>query len=125
MMMLMLLAAVPLKMILVNGDECSDSINVIVTFKNFSWPFSKLYRHKVTRLIVVTSWCTQPGPNNPWWVEWIVKFLFIGAILKDMAVMEQYLEKSEPDEINYTIVRPPQLKDGKILTDCWLLIKVY
>ena len=47
-----------------------------------------------------------------------MKPLFIGAYLKDMAVMEQFLEKSEPEEINYTIVRPPQLKDGKILTDC-------
>jgi len=70
-------------------------------------------RHKITRLIAVTSWCTQPGPNNRWYVEWIVKPFFIGAYLKDMAIMEKFLEQSNPEEINYTIVRPPQLKNGE------------
>ena len=72
-------------------------------------------RYKVTRLIVVTAWCTQPGPNNRWFVEWIIKPFFIGAYLKDMAIMEQFLENSDPNEVNYTIVRPPQLKHGKII----------
>ena len=79
-------------------------------------------RYKITRLIAVTSWCTQPGPNNRWYVEWIVKPFFIGAYLKDMAIMEKFLEQSNPEEINYTIVRPPQLKNGKSFAFllCWV-----
>ena len=69
-------------------------------------------RHKITRLVTVTSWCTQPGPNNRWLVEWILKPLFLNGVIKDMATMEKMLESSEPEDLNYTIVRPCHLLAG-------------
>lgn len=70
-------------------------------------------RHKITRLVTVTSWCTQPGPNNRWLVEWILKPLFLNGVIKDMATMEKMLESSEPEDLNYTIVRPCHLLAGE------------
>ena len=72
-------------------------------------------RHRITRLVAVTSWCVQPGPNNDWFVEWILKPLFLNGVLKNMAVMEKMLEDSNPEEINYTIVRPCHLIEGMLL----------
>lgn len=62
----------------------------------------------------MTSWCTQPGPNNSWFVEWILKPLFLNGVLKNMAVMEKMLEESCPEEVKYTIVRPCQLIEGML-----------
>ena len=73
---------------------------------------SSLPRHKITRLVTVTSWCTQPGPNNRWLLEWIIKPLFLNGVIKDMATMEKMLESSDPDILNYTIVRPCRLLVG-------------
>lgn len=72
-------------------------------------------RHKITRLVVVTSWCTQPGPNNAWFVEWILKPLFLNGVIKSMAVMEKMLEESDPQQVNYTIVRPCHLLEGRYM----------
>ncbi|XP_031559632.1 flavin reductase (NADPH)-like [Actinia tenebrosa] len=68
-------------------------------------------RHKVSRLIVVTSWGTCPGPNNHWFMEWFLKPFILNGIIKDMAVMEKMVEESDPSEINYTFVRPAGLTD--------------
>ena len=65
------------------------------------------------RLVTVTSWCTQPGPNNSWFVEWILKPLFLNGVIRNMEVMEKMLENSDPSALNYTIVRPCQLMLGK------------
>ena len=62
--------------------------------------------------MTVTSWCTQPGPNNSWFVEWILKPLFLNGVIKNMAVMERMLEDSDPRMLNYTIVRPCRLLLG-------------
>jgi len=70
-------------------------------------------RHKITRLVTVTSWCTQPGPNNYWFLEWVIKPLFLNGVIKNMAVMEKMLEDSDPELLNYTIVRPCQLLEGE------------
>ena len=79
-------------------------------------------RNKVIRLIAITSWCTQPGPNNPWFIEWFLKPFIIGASLRDMAIMEQLLQDTNPDEINYTVVKPPGLSLGRwrilLITKC-------
>ena len=72
------------------------------------------YRNKVNRIIAITSWCTQAGPNNPWFIEWFLKPFIIGANLRDMAIMEELLEDTEPNEINYTIVKPPGLSLGTL-----------
>ncbi|XP_068696321.1 flavin reductase (NADPH)-like [Montipora capricornis] len=82
----------------------SESVHVIM---------EGMKRHRITRLVAVTSWCVQPGPNNDWFVEWILKPLFLNGVLKNMAVMEKMLEDSDPEEINYTIVRPCHLIEGK------------
>ena len=71
-----------------------------------------LYRHNITQLVTVTSWCTQPGPNNTWFLEWILKPFFLNGVIKNMAVMEKMLEASDPQEMNYTIVRPCRLLEG-------------
>lgn len=71
-----------------------------------------LFRHKITRLVTVTSWCTQPGPNNYWFLEWVIKPLFLNGVIKNMAVMEKMLEDSDPELLNYTIVRPCRLLEG-------------
>ena len=63
----------------------------------------------------MTAWCTQPGPNNPWFIEWFLKPFIIGANLRDMAIMEKILEETLPSEINYTIVKAPGLNLGKFL----------
>ncbi|KAJ7394417.1 hypothetical protein OS493_000226 [Desmophyllum pertusum] len=70
-------------------------------------------RHKITRLVTVTSWCTQPGPNNDWFLEWILKPLLLNGVIKDMATMEKTLESSDPQLLNYTIVRPCRLLEGE------------
>ena len=65
------------------------------------------------RLVTVTSWCTQPGPNNSWFVEWILKPLFLNGVIRNMEVMEKMLENSDPSALHYTIVRPCRLMLGK------------
>ncbi|XP_078355510.1 uncharacterized protein LOC144658508 [Oculina patagonica] len=70
-------------------------------------------RHKITRLVTVTSWCTQPGPNNYWFLEWVIKPLFLNGVIKDMATMEKMLKNSDPQALNYTIVRPCRLLVGE------------
>ncbi|XP_073259473.1 flavin reductase (NADPH)-like [Porites lutea] len=70
-------------------------------------------RHKIMRLVTVTSWCTQPGPNNSWFVEWILKPLFLNGVIRNMEVMEKMLENSDPSALNYTIVRPCRLMLGE------------
>ncbi|KAL9968962.1 hypothetical protein ACROYT_G021115 [Oculina patagonica] len=57
----------------------SESMNAIT---------EAMSRHKITRLVTVTSWCTQPGPNNYWFLEWVIKPLFLNGVIKDMATME-------------------------------------
>ncbi|KAL9969000.1 hypothetical protein ACROYT_G021154 [Oculina patagonica] len=82
----------------------SESMNAIT---------EAMSRHKITRLVTVTSWCTQPGPNNYWFLEWVIKPLFLNGVIKDMATMEKMLESSDPQALNYTIVRPCRLLVGE------------
>ena len=77
-------------------------------------------RHSVSRLVVLTSWCTKKGPGNPWYFEWIIRPFLIGGILSDIAIMEDFIESANPAEMNYTIVRPPQLTYGKLLVKMFL-----
>ena len=71
-------------------------------------------RHSVSRFVVLTSWCTKKGPDSPWFFEWILRPFLLGGILSDIAIMEDFIESSESTEMNYTIVRPPQLNYGKL-----------
>lgn len=64
----------------------------------------------VKRLIAMSSWCTIASKAHPSYIEYFLKPLFIGAILKDMRRMEVYLEGLEEfREINYTVVKCPSL----------------
>ncbi|XP_013396498.1 flavin reductase (NADPH) [Lingula anatina] len=67
----------------------------------------------LTRLICITSWCTESRPGNPWLIEWVIKPLFIGKTVANMAEMEHYLFDTCQD-INFTIVRPPGLGTGPV-----------
>ncbi|XP_020620064.1 uncharacterized protein LOC110057808 [Orbicella faveolata] len=67
----------------------------------------------VKRLVTMTAWCTQPGPNNSWLVDWIINPLFLNGMIKDMATMEKLLESTDPQTLNYTIVRPCGLVNGE------------
>lgn len=61
----------------------------------------------------MTAWCTQPGPNNRWLADWIINPLFLSGMIKDMTTMEKMIEKTDPQELNYTIIRPCGLTNGK------------
>ncbi|KAL9969035.1 hypothetical protein ACROYT_G021198 [Oculina patagonica] len=67
----------------------------------------------VKRLVTMTAWCTQPGPNNSWLVDWIINPLFLNGMIKDMATMEKMLESTDPQVLSYTIVRPCGLINGE------------
>lgn len=80
----------------------SESIKAIV---------EAMRKSKVNRLIAITSYFTEDDPAFGFFVRWILKPLFIGRNLDDMARMEKYLEE-ECQDINFTIVRPPGLGIG-------------
>jgi len=81
----------------------SESIKAIV---------EAMRRRNVDRLVAMTSMFTDDDPAYGFFVRWILKPLFIGRNLDDMARMENYLEK-ECQDINFTVVRPPGLgKEG-------------
>ena len=66
------------------------------------------------RMVTMTAWCTQPGPNNNWLVDWIINPLFLNGMIKDMGTMERILEATDPELLDYTIVRPCGLVNGKL-----------
>lgn len=59
----------------------------------------------IKRLVCMTAWSTLPQPGSPWFIEWILRPLILGNTLKNMAEMEEYLDK-ECSDIDYTVVRP-------------------
>lgn len=62
------------------------------------------------RLVCVTSWGTQKEPGNPKLMEYLLKPLMMAGFIHDMALMERMLMKTK---LNYTVVRPPGLKNGE------------
>ncbi|XP_002732603.1 flavin reductase (NADPH)-like [Saccoglossus kowalevskii] len=72
---------------------------------------SAMRKAGVSRFVCITSWCTTYDRNDPgpWAWEWIYKPFIIGKTLADMRVMEEFLLSSECNDIDYTIVRPPEL----------------
>jgi len=66
----------------------------------------------VGRFVAMTSMFTDDDPSYGFFVRWILKPLFIGRNLDDMARMENFLEEHCQD-VNFTVVRPPGLgKEG-------------
>ncbi|KAK4311763.1 hypothetical protein Pmani_016757 [Petrolisthes manimaculis] len=70
----------------------------------------------VRRIVTMTSWFTDTnsGKDMGFMVNWMI-IPFLRPVLTNMRQMETFLETSASD-INYTVVRPPQLKNGP-LTD--------
>ncbi|XP_035688878.1 flavin reductase (NADPH)-like isoform X2 [Branchiostoma floridae] len=58
--------------------------------------------------------CLGNDPSNPpfFLMRWIIKPLFLGRVLANMAQMEKYLQ--ECGDINFTVVRPPHLTMGPV-----------
>ncbi|XP_071819511.1 flavin reductase (NADPH)-like isoform X2 [Apostichopus japonicus] len=89
--------------------------NVKLYSESAKFIFDAMRQANVSRFIVMTSWCTSVNRQDrgPFMMEWIYKGTFLRSLLKDMARMEKYIEESCSD-INYSVVRPPQLGDGSV-----------
>lgn len=71
---------------------------------------SAMQEARVNRLITMTSWYTEP--NSGAQSSYMIRFLLlpmIRSVLTNMFQMEQFLQKTE--DINWTVVRPPGLKN--------------
>ncbi|XP_077378168.1 flavin reductase (NADPH)-like [Festucalex cinctus] len=65
---------------------------------------------RVNRIVAMTSWYTDP--NSATQSPYLIRFLLlplIRSVLSNMWEMEQYLR--QVDDINWTVVRPPGLKN--------------
>lgn len=65
---------------------------------------------RVNRVITMTSWYTDPNSGTQ--SSYLIRFLLlpmIRSVLTNMHEMEQYLQKTE--DVNWTVVRPPGLKN--------------
>lgn len=65
---------------------------------------------KVNRLITMTSWYTHPssGAESPFFIRFLL-LPMIRSVLTNMFQMEQFLQRT--NDINWTVVRPPGLKN--------------
>lgn len=70
-------------------------------------------RHSVSRFVAVTASCSKKEPTNPLYIEWFLRPFIFGGCMSDIAIMEDFLASTDPTEINYTVVRPPRLTNGK------------
>ncbi|XP_012675742.1 uncharacterized protein At2g34460, chloroplastic-like [Clupea harengus] len=66
---------------------------------------------KINRVVTMTSWYTAPGSSNtgPFFIRNVL-IPMIQSVLTNMYEMESILKKSE--DINWTVVRPPGLKNA-------------
>ncbi|XP_029961304.1 flavin reductase (NADPH)-like [Salarias fasciatus] len=65
---------------------------------------------RVNRIITMTSWYTEPnsGGQSPFLIRFLL-LPMIRSVLTNMYEMEKFLQKT--DDINWTVVRPPGLKN--------------
>ncbi|MGL4629928.1 MAG: NAD(P)-dependent oxidoreductase [Leadbetterella sp.] len=75
--------------------------------------------NKISKLIVVTSGGVVEAPNEPWFFKYLLKPFFLKKMYEDMKIMEQIVQKSN---LEYTIVRPPYLTNGKLTKDYRIVI---
>lgn len=71
---------------------------------------SAMQEARVNRIITMTSWYTEPNSGTQ--SSYLIRFLLlplIRSVLSNMYEMEQLLQKTE--DINWTVVRPPGLKN--------------
>ncbi|TMS03964.1 Flavin reductase (NADPH) [Larimichthys crocea] len=71
---------------------------------------SAMREAQVNRIITMTSWYTEPnsGTQSPYLIRFLLLPL-IRSVLTNMHQMEQFLQ--ETGDINWTVVRPPGLKN--------------
>ncbi|XP_058491861.1 uncharacterized protein YwnB-like [Solea solea] len=71
---------------------------------------SAMQEAQVNRIITMTSWYTQSdsGTQSPYLIRFLLLPL-IRSVLNNMYEMEQFLQKTE--NISWTVVRPPGLKN--------------
>lgn len=79
----------------------SQSLNAVI---------SAMREARVNRFIAMTSWYTEPqsGATSPFFIRFLL-LPMIRSVLTNMYEMEQLLQKT--DDINWTVVRPPGLKN--------------
>nr|XP_004575692.2 uncharacterized protein At2g34460, chloroplastic [Maylandia zebra]XP_004575693.2 uncharacterized protein At2g34460, chloroplastic [Maylandia zebra] len=71
---------------------------------------SAMQETQVNRIITMTSWYTEPNSGTQ--SSYLIRFLLlplIRSVLSNMYEMETLLQKTE--DINWTVVRPPGLKN--------------
>ncbi|XP_072243591.1 flavin reductase (NADPH)-like [Leuresthes tenuis] len=71
---------------------------------------SAMREARVSRVITMTSWYTEPNSGTQ--SSYLIRFLLLPMIrnvLNNMYEMENFLKKTE--DINWTVVRPPGLKN--------------
>ena len=81
-----------------NCTTMTDSIPALV---------KAMQKSGVKRLVYCSTWGAESRPGNPFFLEWVVKPLFIGSACKDHRRAELHIENEAG--IEYTIVRPPHL----------------
>ncbi len=64
-----------------------------------------------SRVIVITSGGVVESPSEPWILKKVLKPFFLNPMYADMRVMEKLILESS---MNFTIVRPPYLTNGKL-----------
>uniref|UniRef100_A0A3Q1BIV6 NAD(P)-binding domain-containing protein n=1 Tax=Amphiprion ocellaris TaxID=80972 RepID=A0A3Q1BIV6_AMPOC len=71
---------------------------------------SAMREARVNRIVTMTSWYTEPnsGAQSPFLIRFLL-LPMIRRVLSNMYEMEQFLQKT--DDINWTVVRPPGLKN--------------
>ncbi|XP_026198594.1 flavin reductase (NADPH)-like [Anabas testudineus] len=71
---------------------------------------SAMREAQVSRIITMTSWYTEPNSGTR--ASYFIRFLLlpmIRSVLSNMFEMEQFLQKTQ--DINWTVIRPPGLKN--------------
>ncbi|XP_068167918.1 flavin reductase (NADPH)-like [Antennarius striatus] len=71
---------------------------------------SAMREARVNRIITMTAWYTEPnsGQQSPFLIRWLL-LPMIRSVLNNMLEMEQFLQETE--DINWTVVRPPGLRN--------------
>ncbi|XP_041462466.1 uncharacterized protein LOC121413627 [Lytechinus variegatus] len=96
--------------------SCLGSPSLIYSTTVYSAPMRAIVTAmrgaQVKRLLLMSSWYVKIDPNDdPGFVaRWVVRPV-LSKPLADVVIMEKFLD-DECQDINYTIVRPPQLIDG-------------
>ncbi len=70
-------------------------------------------KYNPERVLIVTSGGVVDSESEPWILKKVLKPFFLNPMYQDMRVMENIITKSQ---MNYTIVRPPYLTNGKLIS---------